>query len=222
MFGAVKPLSLCLLTLVATFPLYAITRGAHGPAQDEKNELINGSRKAIINSGFSERYFDQHFKLIDAFNRPGDQRVVWLFSLGEYETRVTDSIGYNTVGGKRTYAHSIAGILGATKDIPKTISKPRARSLMTSCIGKYTSESIVLMKLESDRQAALYMMAYSARREHGEREQETREDKNSKRQPGTTADRPIPEDEVDSRPMRIGYVNLATGKCTRGQANVTP
>lgn len=217
MSAKLQPLTICLLALLVILPFSTVP----GASQDERNELIKGSRKAIINSGFSEPYFDRHFKLIDAFNKPGDQRVVWLYSLGEYETRVTDSIGYNTVGGKRTYVHSITSVLGATRDVPKTISKERARTLMSSCIGKFASESVVLMKLESDRQAGLFMMAYSAgSNQKNEREKLARKDDN--RQANNGPDRPPHEDEVDNRPMKIGYINLETGKCTKGQANVTP
>src|ERR1051325_3105849 len=147
--------------------LFGLTLSAKtvDPAQsDQRSNLIKSSRQAIIGSGFSESYFNQHFKLADAFNKPGDQRVVWRFSLNEYETQLTDAIGYYTgAGGRRIYVHSIAGSLGATRDIRRTISKRRARQLMTSCIGKFESDSVVMSRLNPDPKTSLYLMAYGAR-----------------------------------------------------------
>jgi hypothetical protein len=219
MFSSLKSVAGPLFGLLVAFLATGMSSAGPASQADERNELIKGSRKAIIGTGFSESYFDRHFKLNEVFNKPGDQRVVWQFSLGEYETRVTDSIGYNAIGSRKNYVHSIAGNLGATRDIPKTISKKRARSLLTSCVGKFANESVVLMKLDSDRKAALYMMAYSSPRV---RKKEDERGQNEQRQTNIGPDRPPSEDEGRNRPLKIGYINLETGKCTRGQANVAP
>src|ERR1051325_5991990 len=202
--------------------LFGLTLSAKtvDPAQsDQRSNLIKSSRQAIICSGFSESYFNQHFTLVDAFDKPGDQRVVWRFSLSEYETQLTDAIGYYTgAGGRRIYVHSIAGNLGAARDIRRTISKQRARRLMTSCIGKFESDSVVLARLSADPKTALYLMAYAAR----PRRPEDRDDKAEPRQRANEPDRPPSEHEGDNRPIPIGYINLETGKCSRAQASVTP
>ena len=57
-------------------------------------ELEQSSRKAIIETGFSASYFDQHFRVVETFDKPGDLRVVWRFSVNEYAVRVTDALGY--------------------------------------------------------------------------------------------------------------------------------
>ena len=189
-------------------------------APQNQDELARGSRQAIIDTGFSADYFDQHFKLIQVFNRPGDQRVVWRFSLNEFDARVTDSIGYSIVGGQKHYAHSIAASLAVTKDIPKTISRQRARTLMTSCIGNFENESVVLMKLDSGVTAALYLRANSWRRP--KRESERERPGGSGAPANNQIDRPREEGGDERRPMKIGFINLETGKCTKETATATP
>ncbi len=188
-----------------------------------QGDLVKTSRKAIIDTGFSAAYFDQHFKLLQVIDKPGDMRVIWQFSTGEYDLRITDAVGFYIVaGGRKSYLHSVANNLGATRDIAKTILKRRALILMGSCIGKFASDSVVLMKLNKDRTAALYLMAYSAKgRGKDDREQDReRIEKNTSRT-ADAQDRP-PVEEGRDRPITIGYINLETGKCSRGDATVTP
>ena len=213
-----------LIRFLILVSLTAIQSGSAAPfaAAQNQDELVRGSRKAIIDTGFSAGYFDKHFKLIQVFNRPGDQRVVWQFSLNEYETRVTDSIGYSIpAGGKKIYAHSIADNLSATKDIPKTISRQRARTLMSSCIGNFENESIVLMKLDTGVSAALYLRANSWRKPKRESERE-RPAGSGAPAVASAPDRPAREEEGEQRPLKIGYINLETGKCTKANAMATP
>ena len=218
MFAWLKSAALLIVALVLLAPGASLAP-VRGSQSDQRNYLIKSSRQAIIDSGFTESYFDQHFKLADAFNKPGDQRVVWRFSLNEYETQLTDAIGYYTgAGGRRIYVHSIAGSLGAARDIRRTISKRRARQLMTSCIGKFESDSVVMSRLNPDPKTSLYLMAYAAR----PKRKEDRAEKTEPRQRANEPDRPPTEHERDNRPIPIGYINLETGKCSRAQASVTP
>ena len=48
-------------------------------------ELEQSSRKTIIETGFSEAYFDKHFRIVARFDKRVDIRVVWRFSVNGYE-----------------------------------------------------------------------------------------------------------------------------------------
>lgn len=188
---------------------------------DLRSDLVKTSRKAIIDTGFSAAYFDQHFKLLDVIDKPGDLRVIWQFSADGYRLRITDAVGFAVAaGGKKTYLHSVGNNLGATRNIGKTISKQRAQALMRTCIGKFASDSVVLMKLDKDRTASLYLMAYSARGKSREDRDQDRNERDKSR-PADAQDRP-PLESGQDRPLKIGYINLETGKCSQGEATVTP
>jgi len=186
-----------------------------------QDEMVRTSRQAVVDTGFSPDYFDKHFKLIQVVNKPGDIRVVWQFTHGEYQIQVTDSFGFYTAGGKRIYVHSIANNLGRTRNLGETISKRRALAKMTSCLGgRFASDSVVLMRLHQDRQAGLYLMAYAAKGRTKEDSDRERYEKQQSR-PADAQDRPPVEGDRD-RPVTIGYINLETGKCSKGEASSTP
>jgi hypothetical protein len=196
--------------------------GGVSPPQ-HADELAKRSRKAIIETGFSEGYFDEHFRLVETFDRLGDVRVVWRFSINGYEMLVSDAIGYYTEGQKRIYVHSVKNTLGATRDISRTITRRRAETLMRACLGKYTGEATLLMRLSRTERASLYLTAQSitrpGQRDKGLREIES-EERVSKRQ--SKIDEPEREVIKPGPPMYLGYINLETGRCSRGQARVTP
>jgi hypothetical protein len=189
------------------------------------NELVAGSRRAIIDTGISESYFDTHFRVASVFDRPGDQRVVWQLRVNGYLATLNDAIGFYTdAQGKRVYTHSIGTILGHTRDITRTISKARSAALMRSCIGRYTAAAVVLMNRSPGEVTSLYLTAHSIRRstEREEREEREREANEQRTQQNPQVDQPEREGGDKRPPARIGYVNLETGKCSKGLAIVTP
>lgn len=202
--------------------LPAIQSGTAAPfrAPQNQDELARGSRKAIIDTGFSADYFDKHFKLIQVIDKPGDTRVVWQFTHDEYQIRISDSLGYYTAGGRKIYTHSIGNNLGKTRNIGKTLTKQRARQRMRSCLGgRFVSESVMLTPLQQNRQAGLYLVAYAAR--GGSKDDESERERYEKNRPADDQDRPPVEGDRE-RPMTVGYINLETGKCLKGEASATP
>jgi hypothetical protein len=194
-------------------------RAATAASQDQ-DELVRTSRAAIINTGFSPEYFDKHFKLVQVVNKPGDLRVIWQFTRDDYQLRLNDSIGfYTAAGGRKTYVHSIGNELGKTRNIGKTISKRAAQSKMRSCLGgKFISESVALM-VSPDHKPGLYLMAYSAK---GRSKEDPDRERHEQKQSRPASDRDLPPTESESggeRPVRIGYINLETGKCSQGEAS---
>jgi hypothetical protein len=100
-----------------------------------EGELVQSSRKAIIETGFSARYFDEHFRVHQIFDQPSDMRVVWRLSVNSYEALVNDAIGYYTdQNQKKVYVHSIGSTLGRTRDMTRTISRRLAQKSMRACI----------------------------------------------------------------------------------------
>jgi hypothetical protein len=196
-----------------------------GMTSETHTELAQSSRNAIIETGFSSRYFDQHFKFQEAFNKPGDIRVVWKLSINGYETFVNDAIGYYTAENqKKVFLHSVKNTLGQTRDINKTISRRRAQNSMRACLGRYAGETVVLMRLIPSEPTLLYLTAHSVTRRTRNTE-DNEPEINARPQPGTNnrrVDQPEREDTKKRPPVRIGYVNLETGKCTLGQAITAP
>ena len=187
-------------------------------------ELEQSSRKAIIETGFSAGYFDQHFRLVETFDKPGDMRVVWRFSVNEYSVQVTDALGYYTENQKRIFVHSVRNTLGETRDISRTLPRRRAQALMKTCLGRHAGEATVLMRFSPSEKASLYLTAHSiigSKRNRVERAREARSDQRVNQQ-NPQVDELEREGIGPRRPMRLGYINLETGKCTRGRAVATP
>jgi hypothetical protein len=195
----------------------------------EEERLARGSKAAIIATGLSAAYFDEHFRLVQVINTQGSRHVVWKYSLGEYETTLTDIVGFYTAGGVRTDTHSITGTLGSTYEIRETIPMLRAEKIMRGCIGRYGGAAVVYQRLSGDGQTGLYLTAQAsgtarratAREEREKREREERAHREAQRRSkgGATSGERIElrEDDDDVPPLVIGYVNLETGRCLKAQ-----
>jgi hypothetical protein len=190
--------------------------------------LVSGSKTAILETGISEPYFEGHFRLVTAIDKPGDRRVEWKFSINEYEAILNDAVGYYTSeDGRRVDVHSIKDVLGSTHDIEKTISKREAERIMNRCIGKHTSVTVVFQAL-AKRNAALIMTASPAgknRADHEKREREERKRENEKRcskKKTSELDTIREEGDEGGGPSYFGILDLETGKCTKGKAIVAP
>jgi hypothetical protein len=188
---------------------------------------VTSSRKAIVRTGISESYFDRHFAVIKVVNQPGDRRVVWKFSINEYETTVSDSFGYYTENGKRVDTHSVTAFLKATSEIKRTISKGMANQIMQRCIGRFANPSVEYRSTGSGA-ARLVLTAEavpkSARRQkEEEREREEREARERKAKAKTGQDTDVlEEEEKEGPPIVTASVDLENGKCTKGQLLVAP
>src|SRR5215213_1811277 len=206
-----------------------------GPTASER-ALMAGSREAIIKTGISADFFDQHFHLVRVVDRPGDRRVVWLLVVGAYEATVNDSIGFYTEGPRRVDTHSVAATLNQTSDITRTITRRRAETLMRRCIGRFTNAQVEYRAHVAGGRAALLLTANSLvprRREGHERggrearerkEREERERRGRARAGGSRAlDEVETEDEEGGGPVVVlGAVDLVTGECTVGYGQAGP
>ncbi len=178
--------------------------------QQQDSDLAAGSRKAILETGISERYFDKHFRLARVVAEEGARRVDWKFSLGGYEVLLVDEVGFHTSeSGERVDVHSIKNELFSAYDIKYTIPKRRAEAALKSCIGEYTDASVVYRALKAPGKAGLYLTARAKVEPDGEKRREREEEDE-------------PEDEVEGVTFNVGYINLETGKCTVEKGQVTP
>ena len=189
--------------------------------------LVSGSMRAILETGISEGYFHQHFQLVTVIDKPGDRRVVWKFSISEYEAILNDAVGYySSEGGDRVDVHSIKDLLGSSHDIKKTIPRKQAERIMRQCIGRYTSATIVFKSMAHS--ASLFMIASPAdknvpNKERREREEKRREEGQDNPLKKKTSELDKIDEEVEKRgPSYFGIVNLETGKCTKGKAVAVP
>lgn len=179
----------------------------------EEESLVRGSKAAIIETGFSERYFDAHFKLVRVYNSTGDRRVVWRFRLDGYETLVNDSVGFYTdASGRRIDSHMVSASLGRTRDIRRTIPFSRAQSAMKECIGEYGPGSVLLQRFNTDGRVSLVYTAVSLPPEG--------EPKTTPAAAGPRPDRPGEGGRKKNPFLEIGTIDLETGRCTKGVAQV--
>ncbi|HEY0377759.1 MAG TPA: hypothetical protein VGC87_12610 [Pyrinomonadaceae bacterium] len=187
------------------------TIGQRQTARGTDAELAAASKKAILETGISEQYFDRHFRLARVVAEEGDRRVEWKFSVSGYEVLLVDDVGYHTSdAGERVDVHSIKSELFSAHDIKRTIPKRRARAALKSCIGKYTDATLVYRALKAPGKAGLYLTARAKveiddEGEDGEREGEGESGR-----------------EVEGVSFNVGFVNLETGKCTVEKGQVTP
>jgi hypothetical protein len=197
---------------------------------DSAQALVRGSREAILKTGISDAYFDAHFRVERVVDTPGDRRVVWKFSVGGYEATVADAVGFYTEGGRRFDTHSVAGTLGSTRDITRTLTRRRAADLMRRCIGRFTDPRVEYRAHSAGGAAALLLTAQGvapaprtsrARREREERG--ARERLERARRGAAQGDSIEEEDEGDDRPaIVLGAVDLVTGECLKGRALAGP
>ncbi|MDT5295396.1 MAG: hypothetical protein QOJ76_2276 [Acidobacteriota bacterium] len=199
--------------------------------------LVEGSREAILQTGITESYFDEHFRVARVVDKPGDRRVVWTFSVNGYVATVSDAVGFYTEGGRRTDTHSIAGTLPLTSDITRTITRPQAERIMRRCIGRFTNPQIEYRAHGADGSASLLLTAQSvvkpkpvgAREARERRQRREREESERRERARRDAESGIRMDEIEAeegdedRPViLLGAVDLVTGKCIVGRAKSTP
>ena len=177
--------------------------GAGMELTPEEERILRGSRAELIATGFSEVYFDAHFEPVRVVNTPGDRRVTWRFRVGGHETLVHDSLGFYTdSSGRRVDTHTVAATLGRTHDILRTISLARASRVMRACIGEFEGSSITLQRFSADGRAALVFTAVSVPPREAE---------------GVKGD-VLAEVRKKKPHIRIGTVDLETGRCVAGVA----
>jgi len=237
--------TLLLFALAAFALVAALSSGAgaqQAPAADaaaltaSERALVAGSREAIIKTGISAAFFDQHFRVARVVDRTGDRRVVWRLSVGGYEAVVNDSVGYYTEGARRVDTHSVAATLSETSDITRTITRRRAETLMRRCIGRFRDPQVEYRAHGAGGRAALLLTASSlvprrreesgrdgraarARREREERERRARAQTGGSRE----QDEVETEDEGGEGPVVVlGAVDLVTGECTVGYGQAGP
>jgi hypothetical protein len=182
-----------------------------GQQQTADADLAAGSKKAILETGISERYFDRHFRLARVVAEESDRRVEWKFSVNGYEVVLVDDVGYNTTeAGERVDVHSIKSELFNAHDIKRTITERRARAALKSCIGKYTDAALVFRALKAPGKAGLYLTARAKVEIDDEGEEKEREGEGESGR------------EVEGVTFNIGYIDLENGKCTVEKGQVTP
>jgi hypothetical protein len=198
-------------------------RPSAGDLTPSEQSLVSGSRRVIIETGITESYFIEHFKLLQVIDKPADRRVRWKFSINEYEAVIDDVVGYYTEGNQRIDTHAIAKTLGRTSNIQRTIARSRALKIMRSCIGNFSNAFVDYRPYSFYDQAELMLVAQSRqvrKEEKNEREKKEMEAPSKIVPAGSDV---IEEEEDGGGPrIIIGIVNLQTGKCTKGALIATP
>ena len=210
-----KRKSLSLLFIVAVLAGAALGQQQQGSTAADAS-LVAGSKKAILETGISEAYFDRHFRLARVVAAEGDRRVEWKFTVNGYEALLVDDVGFHTSeAGERVDVHSIKSELFAAHDITRTIPRRRARAALKSCIGKYTDATVVYRALKAPGKAGLYLTARAKVELDGEGEEDEREE-------GEREEEGEDGREVEGFSFNVGFVDLETGKCTVEKGQVTP
>jgi hypothetical protein len=190
--------------------------------------LKDSSKAAILSTGISSKYFDQHFKLERVVDLPADRRVVWKYSIGEYQAILNDAVGFYTdEKGVRFNLHSIRNTLAGAHDIKATISRERAEALMSKCLGEYTPGPVLFEALGSPSRAALVFTASSIPVYPPKKPPVEKPD--DKQQPAATTvtaeqAKNLPDSEKlkgssSEKPIiYTAFLDLESGECTKGRA----
>lgn len=213
-----KPSGLAILTLIVAAFSVALTVNAQSSKNASVNlseaerALVAGSRLAIVRTGLSAAYFDQHFTVIKVINQPGDRRIIWKFTVNDYTTYVSDVLGYYTKDGKRVDTHSVDATLRATSEIKRTISRKKANRIMQGCIGRFANPSVEY-RASGDSRAALVLNAEAVPKSRPREEPKP----SATPTPQISSDGDVIRQKGKKPPPIIaGSVDLESGKCTKG------
>jgi hypothetical protein len=187
-----------------------------------ERELVEGSKQAIINTGLSDPYFRAHFTLLQVVNKAADRRVTWQLSIQGHRAVVKDSIGFYTEGPNRIHTHSVTQALGQTSEIVKTIPRTRALKIMKTCIGTFSFPVVEYGPV--DGHAELLMVAHSRLPHEAAEVRERKGAERSKhsKELGAVDEIESEGDEKNRRKLIMGFVNLQTGRCTKGAGVIAP
>jgi hypothetical protein len=199
------------------------------PLTEEEQRLVAESRKAIVETGMSETFFDSSFVLNQVLTSPGDRRVVWTITVDGVSANVNDSVGFYTDNGRRVDTHSVANTLGKTAEINRILSKQDGERIMRRCIGSASTTTGVEFRPLVRGDAATFVLtgeriikrsaisAKERREEHERKDMDAREGQSHQR--STDRDELEEETEGENLPVIItGNVDLQTGRCIRGRA----
>src|SRR5712692_3048939 len=103
------------------------------------------SKQAILETGISESYFNQHFQAMESVKNDSGmiRKIVWKYSIGDYAVTLVDEIEtFVNARCERRNRHSIKEVLGASYDIATTISRDRAIATLRDCLGDFVDEHV--------------------------------------------------------------------------------
>lgn len=127
---------------------------------DSDHPLALESKKVIIETGISENYFDEHFKLIKVVDGGySNRRIEWEYTINDYKTIIFDEVGF---AGAQSI-HGIKDQLYSSYDIKNTIPRNKAEDIMKSCIGNFKEESVKYIAKSLPGKANLYLFARSVK-----------------------------------------------------------
>lgn len=224
----------CLVVSLAAIATLSASAQKAPAAASELNEseraLVAGSRAAIIKTGISPAFFDEHFRVERVVDRPGDRRVVWRLSVGGHETTVNDSIGFYTEGARRVDTHSVASTLPSTSDIKRTLTRRRAETLMRRCLGGAFSDPQVEYRAQGEGGRAALLLTASRiipprPESRAARARREREERAARAQEGAARQGQDPLRSKSRAPqpvVMLGAVDLVTGECSVGYGQVGP
>lgn len=190
----------------------AATQSAAGEQTFSKadRDLAAKSKKAIIETGISESYFNKHFRLTKVVDEAGDRRVEWRYTINEYETSLVDDIGYYTTQtNERVDVHSIKNELFSAYDINRTIPRSKADAALKSCVGEHHDVVVVYRALKAPGKAGLYLTARAKIALDNQNEKDKKPEEETER-------------EIEGISFSVGFVDLESGKCTIKRGQITP
>lgn len=199
-------------TIVQADKAAAATQSAAGEQTFSKadQDLAAKSKRAIIETGISESYFNKHFRLTKVVDKASDRQVEWKYSINEYETSLIDDIGYYTTPtNERVDVHSIKNELFSAYDIKRTIPRSKANSALKSCVGEHHDAMVVYRALKAPGKAGLYLTARAKTMLDKQNEKDKKAGKED-------------EHEIEGITFNVGFVDLESGKCTIKRGQITP
>ena len=140
------------------------------PPQNRIHRMVAESRLELISTGMSPEYVDEHFMVVDMIDEDHEKKVIWKYTIGEFEIIVIDPVSWSADDKEEIiYAHGIKQELGTTRNIKLVISKKQALEIMQECLGNHKDISYAFTAREVPGNAIPWMIAKT------EKEDATRE-----------------------------------------------
>jgi hypothetical protein len=130
--------------------------------QNRIHRMVAESRLELISTGMSPEYVDQHFQVVDMIDEEHEKKVIWKYTIGEYEIIVTDPVSW--IADEREeilYTHGIKQELGTTRNIELVIPKKQALEIMHECLGEHKEITFAFTAREVPGNAIPWMISKS-------------------------------------------------------------
>jgi len=125
----------------------------------EEQAVAASSRNAIVATGMTGRFFDEHVAFFDIARDGEGWTVRWLLTVDVFSTALLDEVAL-APGGE--WRHAVTDTLQRTRDITATIGAVDAMRYLAGCIGPFEGAEVTYRAREVGGEARLELAARAA------------------------------------------------------------